>query len=359
MRGAVKTLILHVGMHKTGTTALQNSLHGLATAGVRYVDLGHPNHSIPIRASFEQTTDPAMLRILQVRSVEQLAELRRKTLGRLADELAAPGATRFIISGEGIGLLPPGGVAALRDELLKHVDRVEVCAYVRDPVSFSASAFQEYIKGGMATYQVPQPKYRAKFEKFMRSFGADHFVTRVFERDKLRDGSVVSDFCHLWGIPFDPGREAQGNESLSEAAVKLLHLFHRTQPLLRERAAGRWARPRMIREIARHFPGTFRLPPEFRPQAFDARDVDWLRVHCGIDFAPPPSAGAGAAQGDFRRYLEEIDPQVVDSYRELLAHSGVRVRANQSTADLLASHYEACESSPSVRWKRLRSFLRI
>lgn len=354
----MKTVILHVGMHKTGTTSLQNSLHGLASGDVRYVDLGRPNHSIPIRAAFTQRADGSMLRVLQVRDPRQLEALRQQTLERLRSQLSLPGPSRFILSGEGICLLARPGVAALHGFLLQHVDRVQACAYVREPVGFSASAFQEQVKGGYAVYRVPQPKYRKKLEKFGHEFGADHLALRVFDRDKLRDGSVVADFCHLWGIPFNPRQEARVNESLSEAAVKLLHLFNRTRPLLHEEAAATRARLKMVGEIAAHFPGTFRLPPQFHADAFDPEDVGWLRDHCGIDFAAPGPVDPDAQQRDFKRYLEHIDPSVVASYRALLAGLGLPLRSTDTAAELLECHYRACERSTSPPWKRLAGLFR-
>ncbi len=47
--------VIHIGMHKTGTTSIQAALHGardaLAERGVLYPDLG-PNHSHPLVSIF-------------------------------------------------------------------------------------------------------------------------------------------------------------------------------------------------------------------------------------------------------------------------------------------------------------------
>jgi hypothetical protein len=355
----MKNVILHIGMHKTGTTSLQQSLRGFSGSGVRYVDLGPANHSIPVRAAFVQRTDAAMLRILNLRNPGELAALRRHTLARLEQELSLPGFDRFLISGEGIALLPPASVAALRDLLLKYVGNVQVCAYVREPLGFSASALQEHVKGGHTVDKVPQPRYRSKFAKFIDVFGVDHFSARVFAKERLLDGSVVADFCNLWGIPFDPRNEVRRNESLSEEAMKLLHLFNRSHPALHERTTSQWARPAMLEAIANHFPGTFRLPPEFAPQAADPQDLAWLRSHCGIDFAAPGVAGHRIEPGAFQRYLERIEPQVIASYRELLAQLGIPVRPGQAPEDLLDSHYRACERSLPVRWKAVKALFSL
>lgn len=375
----MRTVILHVGMHKTGTTSIQHSLQGFSGGRVRYADLGNPNHSGPISAAFSDRLDRDGLQWRRGRSVEKLEELRKSTLARLREELALQDFDKFIISGEGIVRLSAQSLDNMRRILLQHVDEVRVFAYVREPVGYSASALQQRIKGGYAGTELSRPEYRAKFQRLIRVFGAAHFTTREFSRSTLLNGSVVADFCDLWGIPFDSSREVRVNESLAEPALKLLYLFNRScAPSLGE-AKAKHARRALTEALIGHFKGKFELPVRFHAAAIDRQDVAWLRNQCGITFRPRAAPGTAADDGGLDQYLQSIEPEVMASYRQLLGSLGIASSDTDSAVDLLnrhARHYLAPPplppsrpppppptpqrkaGKPSTAWQRFKAWLR-
>jgi hypothetical protein len=337
----VRELILHVGMHKTGTTSIQRSLHGLPVKGVRYVDLGHANHSNLITAAFSDVPDKPGHHARHLVSAKKVQAVRERTLRMLDAELSRTDVDKFVISGEGIVKLRPPAVEDLRDKLLTYVDRVHVFAYMREPVGFSTSALQQRVKGGMADYELPQPEYRKKFARFIDVFGASNVTGRPFAKERLKDGSVVVDFCDLWGIPFDPAREVRSNESLSEPVVKFMHLFNREGTPARGRGLTR-ARRAMAEELRAHFKGRFELPARFHGAAVDSRDVEWLARRFGIDFSADLPAPAELDQADFEAYLQAIDPAWVASYRELLSARGLSAPPADDLPTLLNRHFAKC-----------------
>ena len=348
----MRQLILHVGMHKTGTTSIQKSLDGLADGGVRYVNLANPNHTGPIGAAFS-TEGQRGNRLRAGRTPEQLATVKKRTLERLHAELAQKEFHTFVISGEGIVFLPRAALRDLRDTVLKYVDRIQVFAYVREPVGFCSSAFQQRTKGGDATYKLEQAKYRMKFAPFVDVFGRENVSVKEFSRGSLRDGSVVVDFCSLWNIPFDPRREVRTNESLSEPAIKLLHLFNRseidsvgTRELMKARVG-------MIESLSGHFKGRFDLPARFRGAAIDLEDIDWLAEQFGIRFPVDPSIDLSVRPGEFAKYMEDIDPAIVDSYRAFLAGLGVPTGPDDTAIDLLKKHFKRCHDEALAQGRTL------
>lgn len=48
----MRTVYLHVGMHKTGSTAIQSAFSGFDDGKTKYADLGYQNHSIPFCTAF-------------------------------------------------------------------------------------------------------------------------------------------------------------------------------------------------------------------------------------------------------------------------------------------------------------------
>ena len=50
-----KEIIIHIGMHKTGSSSIQQTLHKyMNDKRFTYVDLGHANHSRQISSLFEK-----------------------------------------------------------------------------------------------------------------------------------------------------------------------------------------------------------------------------------------------------------------------------------------------------------------
>jgi hypothetical protein len=350
-------LVLHVGLHKTGSTSIQNSLKGYSASGIKYLDLGPPNHSVPIRAAFTDNPHPETegVHARVGRTADEVSEMRRDVVERLRKQLSSKGFDKFVISGEGITQLSEASLQEFKALLTQYVDPIRVFAYVRDPAGFAISDFQQRIKAGYGGYDLGKPNYRNRLEKFPQVFGRENFSVKVFAREGLKGGSVVTDFCDLWGIPFDPKDEVRANESLSDAAVKLLHLFNRQGVRSKGTPSLARGRQRMIRSLARHFDGKFSPPAEIRAAAFDAADVEWLRQELGVAFEMP-TAAAPQRPAEFRRFLEAIDEDTLASYRALLQQSKVPAQPGDSTIDLLNRHYEACVAqgdSPAEKMKRL------
>jgi hypothetical protein len=352
-------LLLHIGLHKTGSTSIQDSLKGYSTGGIKYLDLGPANHSVAIRTAFTDRPHPEKdgMHARIGRTAEDVAAMRRHTIRRLHTQLSSKGFDKFVISGEGITQLSAASLEEFKSMLVKYVDPIHVFAYVRDPAGFATSDFQQRVKTGYSSYELGRPNYRTRLEKFLQVFGRENFSAKVFARDSLKGGSAVIDFCDMWDIPFDPKNENRANESLSGEAVQLLHLFNRDGA--RSRGAPRLAKGRqlMIRSLADHFDGKFSLPSQFCAWAFDAEDLAWLRRELGISFDTGPP-GAAPDVAEFRAYLDTIDDRTVTSYRSLLDQSKIATQPGDTTIDLLNRHYEACVASIDSTKDRLLRLLR-
>lgn len=224
-------LVLHIGMHKTGSSSIQ---HRLASVGsntdFNYLDLGRgPNHSGAMFAAFSSTPESYHFFKRRGYSTEDVRVLGETTRDLLARQLGESGASTRIISGEDITTIDPEGLARLRDFLSPLVGSILVFAYARSPKSFMESAFQQRVKGGLGSLSFPPlyPMYRKRFEKFEQVFGKQNVQLSMFDPQQFPRGDVAADFCQRLGIGDLDGSPLNLNQSLSRRAVALLYTYRK------------------------------------------------------------------------------------------------------------------------------------
>lgn len=236
------TCILHVGMPKTGTTSIQNSLyHGLEDRRFRYVSLGQVNSAICLITLFRdhpETAWPFRHSRDWKAKVDRTRRNYDRRLRRALRDSVARGRTP-ILSAECCWNYSEGELGRMRDFLASEGCRARVIAYVRPIKSWMESMFQQSVKAGrweMGTdlSKVPgepgghRPSLR--LAAFERVFGSESIVVRPFVRSALHEGCVVSDFCRVSGVTLNPRGILRSNDALSADAVRLLCAYNRYFP---------------------------------------------------------------------------------------------------------------------------------
>lgn len=207
---------LHIGMPKTGSSAIQQALHAsrepLLAIGVRVAQTGlyHGAHH----------------------GLEK--ELRRGGPGALWDEALAeakPGET-LVISAEGLWFVEPEGVARLAQRLRDHA--VMVHLYLRRPDEFLASLYRQRIKGsgrcetlrGFLDHRDSEVDYPR-----MVSEWSQRFKLRCCGYESVRK-CVIQDFAA--GIGVDPQvltfPQAAINATPSDGALRVMWWWNRLTP---------------------------------------------------------------------------------------------------------------------------------
>src|SRR5688572_5656150 len=161
--------IIHVGMRKTGTTSIQQSLYRYADGDFVYADInGHPNHGGALYSVFAR--DPSRLGYHR-RSRRSASDIRVYT------EQAARGLKRSIEEAAGRTMILSGEVCSylfardelsrLRDYFLGSFGQVDIVAYIRPPAGYITSNFQQRVKdaAGRIDLQRDYFKYRDNFSK--------------------------------------------------------------------------------------------------------------------------------------------------------------------------------------------------
>ena len=225
------TFFLHIGMHKTGTTAVQTFFHRsrplLREAGIEYPAFAKSNHTSALSGLFadpRKSGDPGPI-------TGQIKAERQKLLTAFANLLKAMRGEGLdmLMSGEGVSLFRPVELAALRDFVSPPYENIVVLGLVRPPLAFARSAAQQRIKGGVtfSTFrrQPPIPQYHRRFAPPVTVFGRPNVRLAPYHRSTLIDGDALQSLFALMGVS-DPAlaeaRAGIANKAVSLTAAKII-----------------------------------------------------------------------------------------------------------------------------------------
>ncbi|HEX8234279.1 MAG TPA: hypothetical protein VF559_13145 [Caulobacteraceae bacterium] len=216
-------LLLHIGTHKTGTTALQRFLvdnqGALAGLNHRYAAAGRPvgryaQHNLARRGDEEGHEAP---------------------WGQLAEEMGERAGVVHLVSSEAFWNVSPE-VAARHS---RQLGEVKVVAYVRRQDNFLESLYKHNIKlGASLSFEEFFQKrkkigdYLSVLEKWEALFGRENLVVRPYDTPS---GSIdiIADFLTLLGI--DPkgefARPPRSNSSPRVELVNVIRAANRTEEL--------------------------------------------------------------------------------------------------------------------------------
>lgn len=332
-------LILHIGMHKTGTTALQEALSGYDDGITRMARLRHSNHSIHILTCF--AADPARYHVWvrQGLAAEKVLALRDRMAGELLDELALR-RRQLLISGEEMSLMHARSVSGMAAFLGPVAQRTSLLAWLRPAAGYVGSAFQQMVKAGQASLTLPRPRYRERFEKFTATFGKEAMTYRLYDPARQKGGSTVAEFCDLVGIPPQQVPERQENVALPPDALRLIWMLNREGPPTTGTPARLAARSATIRHLARRFTGRFALPPDMAAGGIDGADIAWAEGETGFTLSEGAEAGNRAvAERMLQEWLTTITAPMLATLDEDLDRFGIRLTERPSAAARMRALY--------------------
>lgn len=219
-----KEIIIHIGMHKTGSSSIQRTLYKyLNDKRFTYVDLGSANHSSYISSLFEKDIRKRDNRVNPGSNKKQLNASIKK---RLIDNFTTLDDKVMIISGESIRKLSKKELIEFRNFLQRYFQHIQIVAYIRPPKGYMESAFQQIVKGGADHFNIEKiyPRYR-KFESFDEVFGRKNVELWKFDPKTFPAGDVVLDFCKRLDIQMNPEDVIKVNESVSKEVLSLLYIY--------------------------------------------------------------------------------------------------------------------------------------
>lgn len=226
-----RKLVLHIGMHKTGSSSIQETLHhNLNDENVHYIKFSNPNHSGVLRRIFKEDLQNDHLVKFQNISREKFLEKKEKDKLILIDKINLSEPKNCILSAEEISNFTQNELLQMLRFFNSYFNKIVIIGYVRSPKSYIESAYQQILKGGIRkNFHLSNinPPYKLRFEKFDKVFGRENVYLYKFDPNSFPQKDVVLDFCDKIGIKMSKNKTIRINESLSLEAISLLYIYRK------------------------------------------------------------------------------------------------------------------------------------
>ncbi|RJE78607.1 hypothetical protein [Paracoccus sp. JM45] len=222
----MKTCYVHLGMPKTGSTAIQSALYKVSLDKIAYADLETPNHGVQLISSFSESPEEFYIFRNNRINKEEADKIKNKNKNKLVK--ATNSNKSIIFSAEAIpDHLSPEGIKEMVEFMRNRYDQVKAIMYLRPAADLSSSQFQERIKSGLSNFKLPPPNYKKRMNPAIEAFGRDNIDFIRYSRKDLIDGDIVKDFIHRIGINLQQKEGSPENTSLSAEAVGKIYVFNK------------------------------------------------------------------------------------------------------------------------------------
>ncbi len=335
-----RTLYLHIGSHKTGSTSIQRFLaQNRATLTERGISYPTGANDVNLNGALgaAATTDDNAL----AQRAEQVARL-----------IAQHGADHVIASSEGFSyLIDRPAIQALHDALTPTFPTIKIISYLRRQDQFAISHHQEganpqtkaaALLHGHSLTALPQPSlrqhqyldYETRIGLWADVFGNAAMILRVYDRATLKNGDSIADFLDIIGLhDLDVTGTEEKNVSMGMVETKLGHLLH-----------GIVTDAHIRSSVQRRLPMTDRM----LPARADARAFlsPYIEGNCRLNARFAVTNAANLFSEDFSMFPEQAN----DQWTEATANTAIRACAEM--IEHLASHsmtFTAADYSAAAR----------
>jgi hypothetical protein len=285
--------ILHYGLPKTGSTAIQMALQtSLSDPRFHYGSFQNPpedggDHGRALAVMFSDRAASYYLNVQDGLDASELDRLRHGLLGRFDDEIGRLGGATLILHAESLPFLSAADLARFRDYTRARGISLRPVGYVRPFRDSWESNFVQIIKSGIglpARSLLYGSNLPASYHVFLADldglFGRDGVCVWLYERRSFPAGCVVTDFCRKLGIAAPPSGHPSANPGISLDAVRLLYAC-RTQAA--DGIPDRTAEAALVNALGELHGPRFRFHPALVARAIEksAGHLDWLEERVG------------------------------------------------------------------------------
>lgn len=332
-------VILHIGLGKTGSTAIQQGLLRHANDLECDCDALFPsvfddprpfagNHSVYLRSLSSDA--PQELRVNIAAGLDSKELVRRadeELLAQYQQNFSSSNASTLILSAESVGHFDTASTHNLARWLFSLTQCVEIVACIRHPRHALAAEIQQRLKtGGRLDRLYQQPpfyRYSDVFSRLSDAFGRDSLRLYDYAEVLASSKGAVGTFFEKLGLEL-PVQEVdidRVNEALSLEATLLLDSLNRQRPLLIAGKRNPLRRHGDLEALVR-VPGAEFRPPAAVYERLDeqvAPELAWLANHHRL-VLDPLFAAPSNSQADDNTH-SSIDSKELDSIALRLSES--------------------------------------
>lgn len=291
----IKNLYLHVGMSKTATSSIQDTLYAnrelLGKNDYFYSEKFPKNHSDIFRMLFSDSPEKHHTYIKHGLDVEKIASINIENAETIRQELSETNCSNIIYSGESISMLSIlelGKLNVFFNNLVPTAN-IYILISTRNPIDFINSVEQQRKRVGLKSGFDFNFKY--KFQKLLTAFGKKNIVAYKFEDACQNKFGPVGHFLNVIDVSSDLIADIniiESNSSLSDKAIDIIDFINHSVPVL----DGNQISEGRIHLDYTHFYGLtgkkFQLGKDF----FDANinmeklseNCQWLKDNMGIEY---------------------------------------------------------------------------
>jgi hypothetical protein len=232
----IDKLFIHIGAHKTGTTALQRFMEHFREKIDQDLGLYYPKTGC-IWSGHHQFAWS-----MGVKKEGYDSELAvNKLISQLEEELYSLSVNKVLLSSEDFEWLSKKQAQLLRDSLKKVFQQIKIVLYIRRQDSYVEAMYNQQVRDFLPRLSIPFQQYVAEkkygilscydyAERWASVFGRENIIVRPFEKSQFVDSNLFKDFLYsLTGeqeVTFTdfllPSHIAEANQALPVEAIELL-----------------------------------------------------------------------------------------------------------------------------------------
>ncbi len=220
-----KTVFLHIGMHKTGTTSIQHFLHKntlfLQQKGLYYPTMDGQEEQIincfPFFRNWEEF-ESYKFRDIQEDEFDTIKEIFKKRLKEtFLTKIENCKQDKILLSDEGMGQSTFGhprmhyGHLESMPCFYKALEElgfiVKIIVYIRTSADYLASRWQQYVKFCLSdaepcldTWLETYHPYMEKLVQFIEIIGKENVILKAYEKCQWKNNNLIEDFLDIFDI---------------------------------------------------------------------------------------------------------------------------------------------------------------